>query len=190
MNLLIRINSGLVEPQLPDNTAMFKNQRVVVIADVMYLFANYIGALELASDYSVDDYLALKEAAIEAAKPAPALPPQVIELTNVNVTGEHVTLGSGEIWWLPINKQFTLTANAQLEDMEMMIIIERVVNGSDVIDDLRAKASIVDGLITITSNFVQSGNYQITSERLNAGLEAVNAPFRLAFNKVEFDAYV
>ena len=74
--------------------------------------------------------------------------------------------------------------------MEMMIIIECVVNGSDVIDDLRAKASIVDGLITITSKFVQSGNYQITSERLNAGLEAVNAPFRLAFNKVEFDAYV
>lgn len=119
---------------------------------------------------------------------APSITPT--ELTNVSVTGEHVTLGAGNIWWLPINEQFTLTANAQLEDMEMMIIIERIVNGSDVIDDLRAKASIVDGLITITSNFVQSGNYQITSERLNAGLEAVNAPFRLAFSKVEFDAYV
>lgn len=113
-----------------------------------------------------------------------------IKLESVFVGGAHVTLGAGGIWWLPINEQFTLTANAQLEDMEMMIIIERVVNGGDVIDDLRAKASIVDGLITITSKFVQSGNYQITSERLNAGLEAVNAPFRLAFNKVEFDAYV
>tara|TARA_Y100000782_G_C10131025_1_gene242904 strand:+ start:487 stop:1023 length:537 start_codon:yes stop_codon:yes gene_type:complete len=119
---------------------------------------------------------------------APSIAP--IELTNVNVTGEHVVLGAGNIWWLPINEQFTLTANAQLEDMEMMIIIERVVNGSDVIEDLRAKASIADGLITINTKFVQSGNYQITSERLNAGLEAVDAPFRLSFDKVEFDAYV
>lgn len=187
MNILIKINSGLVEPQLPDNTALFKNQRVVVIDDGMYLLANYIGALELVSDYSVNDYLALENAEIEANKPQSI---QVKELVNVNVSGEHVTLGAGNIWWLPINEQFTLTANAQLQDMEMMIIIERVINGSDVIDDLRAKASIVDGLITITSKFVQSGNYQITSDRLNAGLEAVNAPFRLAFDKVEFDAYV
>ncbi|TMO02936.1 hypothetical protein [Pseudoalteromonas sp. S558] len=183
MKLLIKINAGLVEPQLPDKLDFFTSKVSVVIGGELYLFADYSGAKELASDYSVDDYLA----AVEAAKP---LPPQVIELTNVNVTGEHVTLGAGDIWWLPINEGFTLTANAQLPDMEMMIIIERVVNGSDVIDDLRAKASIVDGLITITSKFVQSGNYQITSERLNAGLEAVNAPFRLAFNKVEFDAYV
>lgn len=183
MKLLLKINSGLIEPQLPDNIALFKQQEVVEINDVIYLFADYSGSKELVSDYSVDNYLA----SIEAITPQA---PQVIELTNVNVTGEHVTLGAGAIWWLPINEGFTLTANAQLQDMEMMIIIERVVNGSDVIDDLRAKASIVDGLITITSKFVQSGNYQITSERLNAGLEAVNAPFRLAFSKVEFDAYV
>jgi hypothetical protein len=183
MHVLLKINSGLVAPQLPDDISMFRTQSTAVIDEQLYFFADYSGAKELASDYSVDDYLA----AVEAAKPQP---PQVIELTNVSVTGEHVTLGTGGIWWLPINKQLTLTANAQLLDMEMMIIIERVVNGSDVIDDLRAKASIVDGIITITSKFVQSGNYQITSERLNAGLEAVNAPFRLAFNKVEFDAYV
>ncbi|MBB1384358.1 hypothetical protein H5119_02130 [Pseudoalteromonas sp. SG45-5] len=118
-----------------------------------------------------------------------AAPPEIKELTNVSVTGEHVTLGAGGIWWLPINEGFTLTANAQLQDMEMMIIIERVVS-NNVIDDLRAKASIVDGLITINSKFTQSGNYQITSERLNAGLEAVDAPFRLVFDNVEFDAYV
>ena len=183
MQILLKINAGLVAPQLPDGISNFSTQSTAVIEGQLYFFAEYVGTKELTSDYSVDDYLA----AIEAAKPQP---PQVIELTNVSVTGEHVTLGAGSIWWLPINEGFTLTANAQLPDMEMMIIIERVVNGSDVIDDLRAKASIVDGLITITSKFVQSGNYQITSERLNAGLEAVNAPFRLAFNKVEFDAYV
>lgn len=112
-----------------------------------------------------------------------------INLNNVDVSAENITRGTGGIWWLPTNEQFTLTANAKLQDMEMMIIIERVVS-NNVIDDLRAKASIVDGLITINSKFTQSGNYQITSERLNAGLEAVNAPFRLSFNKVEFDAYV
>lgn len=183
MKVLISINAGLVAPQLPDDISNFRTQSTAVIEGKLYFFAEYVGSKELVSDYSVDDYLA----AVEAAKPQA---PQITELTNVSVTGENVTLGTGGIWWLPINKQFTLNANAQLEDMEMMVIIERVVNGSDVIDDLRAKASIVDGLITITSKFVQSGNYQITSERLNAGLEAVNASFRLAFNKVEFDAYV
>ena len=183
MQVLLKINAGLVAPQLPDDISLFRTQSTAVIDEQLYFFAEYVGSKKLTSDYSVDDYLA----AIEAAKPQA---PQVIELTNVSVTGEHVTLGAGGIWWLPINEGFTLTANAQLENMEMMIIIERVVNGSDVIDDLRAKASIVGGLITITSKFVQSGNYQITSERLNSGLEAVDAPFRLAFNKVEFDAYV
>lgn len=113
-----------------------------------------------------------------------------VSLDNVNVTGEHVTLGNGGIWWLPKNSAFTLTANAQLPDAEMMIIVERVINGSTVVDDLRIKATITDGVITVNGLFAMSGNYIVTAERLNQGLEIIDAPFRLAFDKVEFDAHV
>lgn len=113
-----------------------------------------------------------------------------IELENVAVHGETVELGNGGIWWLKQGSPFTLTANAKLPNSDMMVIIERVINGKTVIDDLRVKASIIDGLITMSGVLTQSGNYQITAERLNAGLEIIEAPFRLAFDKVEFDAYV
>lgn len=113
-----------------------------------------------------------------------------LQLTDITVTGENVTLGGGGIWWLPKNSLFTLTANAQLPDAEMMIIVERVIDGSTVVDDLRIKATITGGVITVTGQFAMSGNYIITAERLNQGLEIIGAPFRLSFDKVEFDAHV
>lgn len=183
MLILLKINSGFIEPQLPDKQSLFKNQSIVLIDESNYILADYIGTKSLVSDYSVEDYLA----SVEEAKPQA---PAVVTLTNVNVTGEHVVLGSGDIWWLPKNSAFTLTANAQLPDAEMMIIVERVISGGVVIDDLRIKANIENGVITVNGLFAMSGNYQITAGRLNAGLETIGAPFRLAFDKVEFDAHV
>ena len=115
--------------------------------------------------------------------------PAIIELTDVAVTSENAQLGAGNIWWLPQGEPFTLTANIALPDTQMMIIIERVANGSTVIDDMRVKASIANGVVTINAALAHSGNYQITPERLNQGLETIGAPFRLMFDKVEFDAY-
>ena len=113
-----------------------------------------------------------------------------IELTNVQVSSASAELGAGNIWWIPQGEQFTLTANVALPDANMMIIIERLANGSTVIDDIRVKASIASGVVTINAAFSQSGNYQITAERLNAGLDTIGAGFKLAFEKIEFDAYV
>ena len=183
MQILLKVETGLLAAQLPDESALFKNQDVVTIDGEQYLFADYIGSKQLVSDYNVDDYLT----SVEEAKPQA---PVVVSLTNVNVTGEHVVLGAGNIWWLPKNSAFTLTANAQLPNAQMMIIVERVINGGVVVDDLRIKASIENGIITVNGLFAMSGNYQITSERLNKGLETIGAPFRLAFGKVEFDAHV
>ncbi len=183
MKCLFKIKSGYIAPQLKDDVSLFKNQSVVIINEELYLFADYVGSKQLVSDYSVEDYLT----SVEEAKPQA---PVVVSLTNVNVTGEHVVLGSGDIWWLPKNSPFTLTANAQLPNAQMMIIVERVINGGVVVDDLRIKASIENGIITVNGLFAMSGNYQITSDRLNKGLETIGAPFRLAFEKVEFDAHV
>lgn len=114
----------------------------------------------------------------------------VIELTNIAVASANAELGAGNIWWLPQGEQFTLTANVSLPDANMMIIIERVASGSTVIDDVRVKATIENGVVTINAAFAQSGNYQITAERLNAGLDIIGAGFNLVFDKIEFDAYV
>lgn len=183
MKVLLKVITGLVAEQLPDDSSLFKNQDIVAIDGEQYLYADYIGSKQLVSDYNVEDYLT----SVEEAKPKA---PAVVTLTNVNVTGEHVVLGSGDIWWLPKNSPFTLTANAQLPNAQMMIIVERVINGGVVVDDLRIKASIENGIITVNGLFAMSGNYQITSDRLNKGLETIDAPFRLAFEKVEFDAHV
>lgn len=113
-----------------------------------------------------------------------------VELTNVQVTGANAELGAGNIWWIPQGEPFTLQGEVNLPDSDMMIIIERVASGNTVIDDLRAKASIVAGVVTINAVFTQSGNYQITAERLNAGLRTIGGGFELAFEKIEFDAYV
>ena len=114
----------------------------------------------------------------------------VIELTNVQVTSTNAQLGAGNIWWIPQGETFTLTGDVSLPDADMMIIIERVASGNTVIDDLRAKASIVNGVVTINAVFTQSGNYRITADRLNEGLRAINADFELAFDKIEFDSYI
>ena len=183
MKILLKISTGDVATQLPDLISNFKNQSTAIIDNEQYFFADYHGSKQLVSDYNVEDYLT----SVEEAKPQA---PADVRLTNVNVTGEHVVLGSGDIWWLPKNSPFTLTANAQLPNAQMMIIVERVINGGVVVDDLRIKASIENGIITVNGLFAMSGNYQITSDRLNKGLETIGAPFRLAFEKVEFDAHV
>lgn len=132
-----------------------------------------------------NDKLGYEEKTFSIAESTPT-----IELTNVQVASASAELGAGDIWWLPQGEPFTLTANVALPDANMMIIIERVANGSTVIDDVRVKATIANGVVTINAAFAQSGNYQITAERLNAGLDTIGAGFNLAFDKIEFDAYV
>ncbi|WP_022945378.1 hypothetical protein [Pseudoalteromonas ruthenica] len=180
MKILIRINSGATSPQLPDETKYFLDQEVVDIAGESYFYADYVGSLTIASDYDVLSYL-------QSLK----LDNPIIVLSEVNVSGESVTLGAGGIWWVAQNTAYTITAKAEgMPDGEMMIIIERIIQGGTVVQDIRAKASIVNEHITINSLFEASGNYQITAERLNQGLATIGAPFRLMFDTVEFDAYV
>jgi len=117
-------------------------------------------------------------------------PKPQVSLTNIAIT--EATL-NGAIYWIPTKKPFTLTANVALPDSEMMMIIEQVVrqdNGAyNAISDIRVKASIVSGVVTIQAQFDSSGNYRIKAERLNMGLDEIGAPFNLAFDLIEFDAY-
>ncbi|QLE09579.1 hypothetical protein HYD28_11780 [Pseudoalteromonas shioyasakiensis] len=166
----------------PDDFKLFSDMEKVTYKGKDFWLCHYSGNKRLESPES-DEFISNHLGSENDAKP-------VIELSSPTITGEGVSLGNGGIWWVKQNTQFTLVASAQLPDSEMMLVVERVINGSTVVDDIRVKASIVNGLITMDAQFEQSGNYQITAQRLNAGLEIIEAPFRLAFDKVEFDAYV
>ena len=180
MKVLIRVAPKFVATDLPDDTRFFVNQKMVFIDGSSYLYADYVGNKNVTSDYDVDSYELTENKA-----------PTSIALSDVNVSGDAVVLGNGGIWWVAQNTPYTITAKAKgMPDGEMMIIIERIIQGGTVVQDIRAKASIVSEHITINSLFEASGNYQITAERLNQGLATIGAPFRLAFEKVEFDVYV
>ncbi|MBQ4844939.1 hypothetical protein [Pseudoalteromonas sp. MMG005] len=114
----------------------------------------------------------------------------IIQLSNITVTSPNAQL-IGNIWWLPKDEPFTITANAEgLPDGGLMVMVERVINATQPVDDIRFVANIKEGIVTMQGKFEQSGNYIITAKRLNAGLERIEAPFRLAFDTLEFDAYV
>ena len=121
-------------------------------------------------------------------------PPVEPEVTKLSLTNVAVTSASarkvGDIWWMPENEVFTLTADVALPDSELMIMSERVINGDTVVDDMRFIANIANGQVTINGTFKTSGNYQITAERLNSGLARIGMPLELIFNKIEFDVYV
>ncbi|RZG05500.1 hypothetical protein EXT48_08165 [Pseudoalteromonas sp. CO348] len=98
----------------------------------------------------------------------------------------------GDIWWVPLGEPITITAQALgLPNGGLMVMVERVVNASQPIEDLRFIATIKDGVVTLPLQFDTSGNYLITAKRLNEGLARIeNAPFRLDFETMEFDVYV
>lgn len=110
-----------------------------------------------------------------------------IPVTNVLVSGVNKV---GDIWWVQVGSTWTLTADVPMPDGQMMVMMERVVDGRQSVDDVRFIATITSGKLTIAGKFDQSGNYTISKERLNRGLERIKAPFRLDFTLVEFDAYV
>ncbi|MDP4487259.1 hypothetical protein QDG88_04740 [Pseudoalteromonas piscicida] len=98
----------------------------------------------------------------------------------------------GNIWWIPKGDKAVITATATgLPNGGLMVMVERVVNATKPIEDLRFIATIKDGVVTLPLQFDTSGNYLITAKRLNEGLARIeNAPFRLDFETMEFDVYV
>ncbi|MBU2968799.1 hypothetical protein KO527_05475 [Pseudoalteromonas sp. C2R02] len=115
-----------------------------------------------------------------------------IALTDVSVVAEK-SEKVGDIWWIPTKTPFVLTANVGLQDSRMMVIIEQVIRLEDgtynPVNDKRIPADIINGVVTIKGKFESDGNYRITQERLNMGLDEIGAPFNLNFDLIEFDAY-
>ena len=117
---------------------------------------------------------------------------QLDSRTEVMVSDVAISGASkqGDIWWIPQGQPFKLTGNVQLPNGQMMVMVERVVDADKPIDDVRFIATIQDGQLTLPGVFEKSGNYVISAERLNRGLERIGMPIKLVFDTVEFDAFV
>ncbi|NOU49513.1 hypothetical protein HG263_02985 [Pseudoalteromonas sp. JBTF-M23] len=149
------------------------------------------------NEQEVADYFAPQADIQQASEQAPLAQ---LALTDVTVTGEAARL-VGDIHWVKVGTEFTLTADLQaadeeaplpdsLNDTELMLMCERVVDGQLPVDDMRYIATIKDAKVLLSGQFVNSGNYTISAARVNRGLARIGADFRLEFETVEFDAYL
>ena len=118
---------------------------------------------------------------IQVAPTIPTLP-----LTNVQVTG---AVKEGNIWWIPINTEFNVIADVSLPNGNYMIMIERVVDAVNAIDDARFVGVVSEGVITITGKFTDMGNYVATDDRMNRGLDRIGKGVHLQFDDIEFNAH-
>jgi len=117
-----------------------------------------------------------------------ASPKPVVPMTNLVVSSE-ATL-TGNIYWLTKDITATVTADLLLPDGEYMIIAERVVDATQVIDDTRFVATVADGVLTMVVKFEVTGNYLFSATRMNKGLDRIGSPVHLSFDDVEFDIHI
>lgn len=116
-----------------------------------------------------------------------AIEKPVVSLTNTLVTGAELV---GDIYWAVEGTILTITGDCALPDGDLIVMAEQVVDATNVVSDSRFKAVFLGGQLSITARFDKSGNYMITQERINRGLDRINSPVNLSFDKLEFDIYV
>ena len=130
----------------------------------------------------------------------------VIQLGNFVVKSDNtVVKPKGGIYWVGTDDKLEVTADVVDTDnilasmmsesgqdtLSMVIITQEVFNGdySNVKDSTRFKVDIANNVMTLVSNkgFGLSGNYIVTQERLNLGLDNLGAPFHIEMDAIEFD---
>lgn len=128
----------------------------------------------------------------------------VLPLTDVVVTGANLV---GQIYWVKESAVFSISAvidnKIPGEDGELVAIpfgntvmstpVEEIVDGKAV-KTLRFESQITTdeaGIVHMQLPLkLPSGNYLISPERINRGLEEIGAPFRFAFAPVDIDSQV
>jgi hypothetical protein len=111
----------------------------------------------------------------------------IVEITNISIPAANL---NGSIYWIAKNTPLVITADCPLPDGELMVMVERVIDGSKTVDDIRTKTVILNGVMTMNFTFEASGNYIFRESRLNEGLDRIGAAFNLSFDDVEFDVYI
>lgn len=163
----------------PDEVTLFSNMEEITFNGEKYFLCYYEGDLSL--ETGQDNY----------ASYVASLPNDnkvLAKLTDINVTNAEL---QGAIWWLEKDKPTVITGKFSVPlNATFMLMAEKVVDATDPVDDTRFKAVIdADGNLTINAVFDSTGNYVITAERLNRGLERIGKPIELEFETIEFDVY-
>ncbi|WKD23627.1 hypothetical protein NDQ71_00500 [Pseudoalteromonas sp. KG3] len=159
MKLLLKINSGLIEPQLPDSSSLFEQQDVVEINEEMYLFADYTGSKSLVSDYSVDDYLA------SIAPVETPLIPVIID----NVAGQLEGYVNVENEYTVPQASDAVIATGQLAipDRKFKVPFKRIDTGRVQL----MPAEVVSGAFTLPLKFETNGVWIVNQELINSDYE-------------------
>ena len=109
----------------------------------------------------------------------PTIP--IIPVENIAISGCRKR---GKTYWNKKGTLISITADANVPDGEMIIMVEKATGG-----DLRAVVEIAEGKLTTTFAFESYGHYTITKERVNSGLDSISAGFHFDFNPIEFDCH-
>ncbi len=84
----------------------------------------------------------------------------------------------------------TITGSTTLPDGKMTLIIERVIDATRAVDDIRVEADILSGTFTTSFSFERSGNYLIRESRLNQGIERLGKGFKINLDSnLEFNCH-
>lgn len=142
-------------------------------------------------DGSTHDILAYEYATYVAPVAFPTIEVNTVRLIVNGFESQPV----GDIFWLNQGDPFRIEADLSMPtgfeslNSNMVIMAERVIDGSTVVDDERFMASIANSQLVVegSAGFEVSGNYFISPDRLNRGLERISAPFRVSFSPIEFD---
>ncbi|TMP73542.1 hypothetical protein [Pseudoalteromonas sp. S1608] len=159
MLILLKINSGFIEPQLPDKQSLFKNQSIVSIGESNYLFADYVGSKNIVSDYSVEDYLA-SIAPVEA----PLIPVIIDNVAGqlegyVNVENEYTVPQSSDA--------VIATGQLAIPDRKFKVPFKRVDTGRVQL----MPAEVVSGVFTLPLKFETNGVWIVNQELINSDYE-------------------
>jgi len=167
----------------PDDAKLFANMQRVTFQGVQYWLCEYAGDKHLETGpHTYVDYKA-------------SITPSAIPVTNIQVVDVTAAplINKNGIYRVGKGETFKLTANVPLPDTapgdELVVIIEKLVNGNQVIDDTRALGSVKSGVLTVEKAINVDGNWALIAARQNQGLATIGAPFRFEFDveKVEFN---
>ncbi|WP_462147176.1 hypothetical protein [Pseudoalteromonas gelatinilytica] len=159
MLILLKINSGFIAPQLPDDVAAFLRQEVVVIDGQQYLYANYIGAKDIESDYNVDDYIT------NLVADEPKLIPVIIEKVEglldgyVNAENEYTVPQSSDA--------VIATGRLSIPDRKFKVPFLRLDTGREQL----MPAEVIDGVFTLPLKFETNGTWVVNQALINKEYE-------------------
>ena len=172
----------------------------VIEADETFILANYNNDVVIEGRYKIGDlfvdghFVSPSKVAVDVNKIVATTgytgvtDKPILDLTNLTIPAPAQLVGN--IYWLQSDTLATITADVALPDGDYMIMAERVVDGDRVVDDVRFKATVTSGALTMPVSFPVAGNYLISAKRLNEGLDRIGSPVHLGFDDVEFDIYV